>query len=115
MISKWANYVITAVRYETTYRNGEGKRIAAVEARMDLGGRLGRAEIWTRQQIQEAISHDHETFATALPGKSGRWRRGDHVRQIRINGLDYLRTDRVAIPGDDLGELAELWDRGAAG
>ncbi len=108
MISRWANYVITAVRYEKAYRNGEGKRIAAVEARMDLGGRLGKPEVWTRQQIQDAISHDHETFATALAGESGRWRRGRHVRRVQVSGLDYLRADRVEIPGDDLGELAEL-------
>lgn len=109
MISKWANYVITAVQYEQTYRSGEGKRIAAVEARMDLGGRLGSAEMWTRQQVQDAINLDHETFATAS-WQNGRWRRGAHVRQMRIDGLDYLRTDQIAIPGDHLGELAELWD-----
>jgi hypothetical protein len=109
VISKWANYAITAVQYEQTYRNGEGKRITAVEARMDLGGRLGNAEIWTRQEVQDAINIDHETFATAV-WAFGRWRRGAHVRQVRICGMDYLRTDQIAIPGDHLGELAELWD-----
>lgn len=108
MISKWADFVITAVRYQKTFRNGEGKRIARVEARMDLGGRLGIVEVWTRQQLQDAISHDHETFATAQRGESGRWKRGLHVRQICVGGLSYLRTDQIEIPGDDLGMLPEF-------
>jgi hypothetical protein len=108
-MSKWADYIITAVQYEAIYLNGEGKRIAAVEVRMDLGGRLGDADVWTRQQVQDAINLDHETFATAFMGESGRWKRGAHVRLLRLYGLDYLRTDRIEIPGDHLGEIAELW------
>jgi hypothetical protein len=108
-MSKWADYIITAVEYESVYLSGEGKRIAAVEVRMDLGGRLGSAEIWTRQHVQDAINLDHETFATAIMGDNGRWRRGAHVRLVRLYGLEYLRTDHIEIPGDHLGEIAELW------
>ncbi len=102
MISKWADYVITAVRYDHGGDRGSSK-LAAVEVRMDLGGRLGFAQLWTRQHILEAIHQDHETFATALPAGEDAWRRGAHLQIIRIHGIDYLRVDRAEIPSDDLG------------
>lgn len=102
MISKWADYVITGVRYDHGVYS-QGTKVAAVEVRMDLGGRLGGAEIWTRQHVLEAIYQDHETFATALPASGDDWRRGAHLQVVRVHGMDYLRVDRAEIPCDDLG------------
>ena len=104
---KWADYAITAVRYDHEGRDREG-RIAAVEVRMDLGGRLGFAEIWTRQQVLEAVYQDHETFVTALLAPDGTWTRGAHLQRVRIYGIDYLRVDRSEIPTDHLGRTAEF-------
>ena|GEM_PF-3654363 len=72
---------------------------------MDLGGRLGFAQIWSRNHILEAIRQDHETFETAHPVERGRdsWQRGAHLQLVRVNGIDYLRIDRAEIPCDDLG------------
>jgi hypothetical protein len=103
---KWADYVITAVRYDHHARSGEGSRVAAVEVHMDLGGRLGYAEIWTRQQVLEAVHQDHETFVTAFQGVDGAWMRGAHLQVMRICGLDYLRVDRSEVSADNLGRTA---------
>lgn len=102
---KWANYVITAVRYDRGVYS-QGAKIASVEVRMDLGGRLGYAEMWIRQNILDAMRQDHETFETALPAGADAWRRGGHVQLVRVNGLDFLRTDRAEVPCDDLGRTA---------
>ncbi len=100
---KWADYAITAVRYDHGVRVEQGSRIALVEVRMDLGGRLGFAEIWTRQQVLEAVHQDHETFVTATQAADGTWTRGAHLQVVRVYGMDYLRLDRGEIPADDLG------------
>src|SRR5215207_1385440 len=101
-MSKWANYVITGVRYDHGVYS-RGTKIATVEVRMDLGGRLGFAETWTRQHVLEAIRQDHETFATALPAGAESWRRGAHLQIVRVHGMDYLRVDRAEVACDDLG------------
>lgn len=107
-MSKWADYVITGVRYDAPECNRGWKRIAVVEVRMDLGGRIGSAELWTREQVVDAVNLDHETFITAGRAADGTWLRGAHVRVLRVNGMDYLRIDRTAVTGDDLGGLPEL-------
>ena len=107
-MSKWADYVITAVRYESADRSREGKRIGAVEVRMDLGGRVGYAELWTREQVVDAVNHDHETFITSSMAANGSWLKGAHVQVVRINGIDYIRIDRTWVMQDDLGGVPEF-------
>src|SRR4051812_13432442 len=107
-MSKWADYVITAVRYESAERSREGKRIVTVEVRMDLGGRVGYAELWRREQVLDAVNHDHETFITSSMAANGTWLKGAHVRVIRVNGIDYIRIDRTPVMNDDLGGLSEF-------
>ena len=75
---------------------------------MDLGGRVGSAELWTREQVLDAVKLDHETFITAGIAADGTWLRGAHVRMVRDNGIDYLRIDRTSVMTDDLGGLPEL-------
>ena len=108
MSQKWASYVITAVRYEQTGHSYVAARIVAVEVRMDLGGRIGDAEIWRREQILNAVHQDHETFVTARMSASGSWAKGAHVHLTRSNGVDYIRADRHLITQDNLGNLAEF-------
>ena len=107
-MSKWADYVITAVRYTQAGHHGEWKRIIAVEVRMDLGGRVGYAELWTREQVLDAVNHDHETFITSSRAADGTWLRGAHVWVVRVNGLDTIRIDRTPVMNDDLGGLPEF-------
>ncbi len=104
---KWANYVITGVRYDHGVYS-HGTKIALVEVRMDLGNRLGFAQFWTRQHIVDAIRQDHETFETALPAGDDAWKRGGHLQLVRVNGMDYLRVDRTDFACDDLGRIADI-------
>ena len=105
MISRWADYVITGVQYD---HSGEQRRIAAVEVRMDLGGKTGASEVWRREQVLNAIRLDHETFVTSIMGTNGLWSRGKHVTLIRVNGIEYVRSDRRLVAQDDLGGVAEF-------
>lgn len=108
MIPRWADYIITGVQYDRSGRDWENPRIAAVEVRMDLGGRFGSPEIWRRGQILNAIILDHETFVTASSGSDGVWVRGAHVRVIKALGVEYIRVDRAHEGKDDLGHLPEF-------
>ena len=100
--------MITAVRYEQTGHSYVPARIVAVEVRMDLGGRVGDAEVWQREQILNAVHHDHETFITAQLSANGSWAKASHVYLTRVNGIDYIRADRNPITQDNLGNLAEF-------
>jgi hypothetical protein len=107
VISKWANYVITGVRYDRSVYS-HGTKVASVEVRMDLGGRLGFPEVWSRPHILEAIRMDHETFETALPAGRDSWQRGAHLQIVRVHGMDYLRVNRAEVACDDLGRTVDF-------
>ncbi len=69
---RWATFAITKVRY-----NKAGTRILQVIPRRDLGDRLGKPVIRTRQQIVIAIGKRY-TYVTTYKDKDG-WVIGDKV------------------------------------
>ena len=109
MVQKWADYAITAIQYEYYGRNGEWKRIVAVEVREDQVTRLGNPKTWLRQQVVNAKVNDQKTFVTSILDKdTNKWLLGAKVEVVLINGIHYIRTDRNNTPADNLGNLPEL-------
>jgi Protein of unknown function (DUF3892) len=98
---KWADYVITAVRYAP-----DRSHIAELEVRVDNGESIGPPGEWARQQVISAIDGGH-TFATAYL-RNGSWQRGADVQVVTIGRDRFLRTDRNKVRADNLGELPEL-------
>ena len=99
-MTKWADYGISRVKY-----NPGHTAIIEVEARVDSGTSIGDAQRFARQTVVDVIERG-TTFVTIYM-RDGQWHRGEDVRVFKVGAEKYLRTDRNAIRGDNLGELPE--------
>jgi hypothetical protein len=98
-MAKWADYGITAVRY-----NSQETHIDQVKARKSNGETFGQELIYTRQSVIDALKQGY-TFVTVNNGTNGKLTRGEDVRIVKINGVEYIRTDANNIAKDNLGNL----------
>jgi len=96
---KWADYLISAVRYNTAETH-----IDAVRVHEDNGDSVGPGGTWTRASVVKSLEAGH-TFVTIYQGGNDKWQRGAEVRIVRIAGQKYIRTDADATPKDNLGNL----------
>lgn len=101
-MKKWANYVITAVKFK-----GEKRHILQLKRIEDLGEKLGLSEIVSRLQIVQEIEAG-KTYVTAYLQQNGKWKRGEDVRVIVINNQKFIRTDDNGKDEDNLGNLPEF-------
>lgn len=99
--TKWADYIITAVRYNFQRTHIESVRVSA-----DLITSLGDAQTYPRETIVNSLIQG-TTFATAIL-VNGKYQYGAHIEIIRVNGINYIRTDRNATGKDNLGNLPEF-------
>jgi hypothetical protein len=99
--TKWADYVITAARY-----NPERTQITHVKLHPDDGRSLGPEDIWTRSQVIDAM-RSFKSFATAFCTE-GMVFRDDPVRLVEATRGPYLRVDTKPVRKDDLGRLPEF-------
>jgi len=101
-MAKWADWLISAVRYDEDH-----SRIVRVRAHLDKGDTVGRAEEQTRAQVVGRIE-DGKTYCTILKRDGGKWRRGEDVHVVTIDGEKFIRTDANRVSRDNLGELPEF-------
>ncbi|MBZ0320530.1 MAG: DUF3892 domain-containing protein [Anaerolineae bacterium] len=99
--TKWADYVITAVRY-----NSRRTHIESVRASADLITSLGEVKTYSRETVISSIEQGI-TFATATPA-NGKYQYGARVEIVIIEGTKYIRTDGNATEKDNLGNLPEF-------
>jgi hypothetical protein len=101
-MEKWADYGISAVRY-----NDEHTHIVKVRVHEDKGDSIGGGTEWTRSQVVSARGRG-DSFVTILRGANNKWRRGQDIHIITVNGERYIRTDQNRTASDNLGELPEF-------
>lgn len=101
-MEKWADYGISKVRYKD-----ERTHIAKVEVREDKGDKFGPAAEWTRSDVVSAIERG-KSFVTILRGADNKWRKGQDVHIITVNGVKYIRTDQNRRASDNLENLPEF-------
>jgi len=101
-MTKWADYVITEVKF-----NAKHTHIDKVGAREDNGETLGSAQEYARQDVVKAINKG-TTFFTAFKSDDGKWKKGEDVFVIKINGTDYIKTKKDGTPRDNLDNLPEF-------
>ena len=101
MADKWADYVLTAVRY-----NAAQTHIDAVQARPDNGSKLGAPSEMTRNEVLAMLDRGY-SFMTAYLRK-GKWQRGATVHKVEIDREPWIRSDPDRIEADNLGELPRL-------
>lgn len=100
MGEKWADYLVSAVRY------GPGRRIEAVMAHEDTGGELGEGTAIDRATLASNISRGVR-YATVFDASS-KWRLGEAIRCHRVGSGNAIRTDENRTERDHLGMLPEL-------
>jgi len=98
-MEKWADYCISAVNYSE-----DPKHIKEAKVHQDEGDTIGPGKIWSRSQIVSSIESGH-SFITILRSEDGKWKRGEDVHVIKVNGKKYIRTDKNEIEEDNLGDL----------
>jgi hypothetical protein len=96
MASKWADYVITAVRF-----NPAGTHIEEVRVREDTGDKLTAATTKTRASVVSQIEAGY-SYCTATEGSDGKWQCGAAVKIITIGGERFIKTKPDSIKKDNL-------------
>lgn len=102
-MSKWADYLISASRYENeAVRN----LFAYLKVHADNGDEIGAGSTWTRDEVINAM-YEGRTFYTIIRNINGEWKKGSIVSLITRNGKSVL-TDNEYTDLDYLADLQEL-------
>jgi Protein of unknown function (DUF3892) len=99
MTDKWADYLISAVRYDSA-----GGHIDEVQVRKDEGEKIGSPSTWKRSDVVAGLVGNY-TFVTIVTNQAGRWDPGAEVAVVTVRGTKYIRTDADATAEDNLGSL----------
>lgn len=99
MADKWADYLISAVRY-----NAAETHIEKVRVHEDKGEKVGPPSAWERSEAVSSLEAGY-TFMTITKSSDGQWQRGAKVRIVTVKAKKYIRTDADATAEDNLGSL----------
>jgi hypothetical protein len=99
MGEKWADNLISAVRYNTAETH-----IEEVRVREDKGEKVGPASTEKRSTVVSRLESGY-TFATIVKSTDETWRFGSKVRIITVKGTKYIRSDNDETAEDNLEEL----------
>lgn len=100
-MSKWADYGISAVRY-----NARHTHIDRVRAHPHNGDTIGVGAEYERAAIVKAIK-EGVSFVTIF-WNGGLWHRGQPVYIIKVNGVEYIKTVDNGKEQDNLENLPEF-------
>lgn len=98
-MAKWADYLISAVRF-----NNAGTHIERVRTHVDNGDTVGPAVEMERTTVVNRIEAG-DTFETIYTGDDGKWKRGRRVKIVVINGIKYIKTYDDSTTRDNLDDL----------
>ncbi|WP_337922648.1 DUF3892 domain-containing protein [Vibrio cholerae] len=101
-MEKWADYLISAVRYDANHSH-----ITHVHVMEDNGATLGTVSTYTRQAVVEKILNGF-TFETAYKNNLNNYQRGQKVFIIKVNNINYLKTVDNDKEEDNLESLPEF-------
>jgi len=101
-MEKWADYLISAVRYNTDHTH-----ITDVKVHEDKDDKVGKGEIHSRQTVVDAINNG-TTFVTIYKDSEDKWSKGQKVFVINVNGTNYLKTVDNGKEEDNLENLPEF-------
>jgi len=85
-MSKWANYGISAVRFDPQHT-----KVEKVIAQLDLEEIFGTPSEYARHEIVAALKRNF-SFVTIFTREDGKWKKGQLLRIANINGAEYLKT-----------------------
>ena len=102
-MNKWADYLISAVRYNSSSNN---RTISYLKVHEDVGESVGESKTWTKDELIDALIKG-KTFVTILKDGSGNWKRGSDV-SIKSSKEIFIRTDVKNISGDFMEDLPDF-------
>jgi hypothetical protein len=87
MMDKWADYLVSAVK-----TSPDQKHIDFVECHSDFGCVVCENIVLSRTDLIVNMKKGC-TYATVFRTAIGKWRKGQEVHLVNVNGEDFLRTD----------------------
>lgn len=101
-MDKWADYLISAVRYDPARSH-----IEKIRVHKDKGDVVGSAFESSRREAIANIK-SKQTYITIYKGHDNKWEKGKEVQIIVVDGTEYIRTDRNQKKSDNLENLPEF-------
>lgn len=101
-MAKWADYGISAVRYNSAHTH-----IDRVRAHPDNGDTIGASAEYTRAGIIQSIKGG-TTYVTIVKSSEGKWMKGQPIYIIKVNGIEYIKTVDNGKAADNLENLPEF-------
>lgn len=100
-MTKWADYLISAVRFEETPTT---KHISHVKVHEDKGENLSNPpEIWSKESVIKALDNG-KTFKTIVLEMDA-WKQGEKVFKVWIVNAYYIKTRADGTVKDNLDNL----------
>jgi uncharacterized phage infection (PIP) family protein YhgE len=100
MTTKWADFLISAVVYDSKHR------ILYAKQHKDTGESITEGILTDRNTIASNITNGL-SYVTIFSSNST-WKKGTNLRAYRIGGEYFIRTDGNKVKLDNLGQLPEL-------
>jgi hypothetical protein len=101
-MDKWADYLISGVR-----TSPDPKYINSVECHSDLGCVVCENLTLSRTDLIVNMKKGC-TYATVFRTAIGKWRKGQEIHLINVNGEEFLRTDSKKDASDNFDDVPEF-------
>jgi Protein of unknown function (DUF3892) len=101
-MSKWADYGISAVKYNFAHTHIDRVRVHA-----DNGETIGASFEQARTEVVAAIKKG-TTYVTIFKGSEGKWNKGQPIYIIKVNNVEYIKTVDNGKAEDNLENLPEF-------
>lgn len=101
-MQKWADYLISAVRSKAG-----SPTVDTLEVHSDFGNMVCETSIVSRAEVIANIKRG-VSYTTVFRTAMGKWRKGDDVHLVTVDGKEYLRTDSDLIAKDQFDDVPEL-------
>ena len=99
-MTKWADYLISAVAYD------DERQIISLKRHRDTGEEIDSGEIVDKATVASDIDNGR-SYMTILSTLSN-WKLGERIRSSRVDNHYSLRIDDNKVKYDNLGSLPEL-------
>ena len=99
-MTKWADYLISEVKYVKDHL------IEEVKSHTDDEGVISEPKIVDRSQISHNVKSG-KTYRTIFRSLNG-WKPGDLINVLRVSGNHYIRIDKNKVERDFLGSIPQF-------
>ena len=100
-MGKWANHLISAIRYSTDH-----KYIIELVQHEDDDDHISEGVIVKKYDVATAIKKG-KSYMT-IYNSNENWKVGEEIRVFMVEGEVFIRTDKNKVSRDNLGLLPEI-------